>query len=90
MNESGNGAVFLNYFHCDAREIQGSFLYLAAAHLKILDAFNRCYDNRFRATPGIWTAVSAFIESGKRMNAQYEQTYGITNELHPSEDDARK
>lgn len=74
---SGEGSMFLHYFHRDAREIERSLIYLAAAHLKILEVFDRCLDGWFRATPSISRALSTFIESGRHMNVAYEQTYGI-------------
>ncbi len=84
--ESGNGAIFLNYFHRDAREIERSLIYLGAAHLKILEVFDRCLDGWFRATPSVWQALAAFIATGRRLNAEYEQTYGINrNPSDPSE-----
>lgn len=77
-NTSGDGAIFLNYFHRDAREIELSLIYLGAAHLKILEVFDRCLDGWFHSTPGIWDALSTFIATGRRLNAEYEQTYGIS------------
>jgi hypothetical protein len=85
-DSSGKGAIFLNYFHRDAREIERRLIYLGAAHLKILEVFDRCLDGWFRSTPAIWGALSTFIETGRRLNAGYERTYGI-NRCSPSNAD---
>jgi hypothetical protein len=77
LQESGKRSIVLNYFYRDAREIERSLTDLAAAHLKILEVFDRCLDGWFRATRSIWETLSAFIETGRRMNVTYEQTYGI-------------
>lgn len=74
---SGNAEIILNYFHRDVREVERGLIFLGAAHLKILEVFDRCLDGWLRSTPSVWEALSALISTGRRLNSEYEKTYGI-------------
>ncbi|MBI3684106.1 MAG: hypothetical protein HY235_27350 [Acidobacteria bacterium] len=76
----GDGAIFLNYFHRDAREVERHFNMLAAVHGVILKAFDRCFDGGISSDPEMFATVNEFWKSAKRVNDGYQRRYGIAPE----------
>jgi hypothetical protein len=73
----GGGAIFLHYFHRDAREVEQHFITLAAVHGVILRAFDRCFDGGISSDSEMFAAVNEFRKFGKRVNDGYQRRYGI-------------
>ncbi len=84
----GKGEVHLNYFHTNDREIERQFITLGAVHGRILDAFDRCFDGRFRQDPVVLPAMQQLFVVGKRLNDQYQQKYGVPSGIETITDEA--
>ena len=71
------GYIHLSYFQPEIRELERHFMLLAAIHGKILSVFDRCYDGRFMQTDEYRRALDVFSNNSKRLNADYQQRYGV-------------
>jgi hypothetical protein len=76
IGPDGDGQIFLNYFHRDAREVERHFTTLAAVHGLILKAFDRCFDGGISGDPEKLAAVNEFWRTSKRFNDEYRTKYG--------------
>ena len=76
----GGAEILLNYFHRDDREIERHFIMLAAVHCVILKAFDRCFDGGIGKDPEMVAALNEFQKIGQRVNAEYQEKYGVAPE----------
>jgi hypothetical protein len=73
--EDGNGEVYLNYFHRSQREIERQFIALSAVHLTILEALDRCCDERLRQDEACGSRIADFVRLGRAFNETYRRRY---------------
>jgi hypothetical protein len=71
MSPGGDGKIFLYFFHPSEKEIKRHFNALAAVHLTILKAFDRCFDMGISGDATKLAAVNAFKTTAKRFNDTY-------------------
>jgi hypothetical protein len=76
IKDSGDGEIFLNYFHRSQREIERHFNTLAAVHVSILKAFDRCFDGGISTDAEKIAAVNHFWKTAKKFNDDYQERYG--------------
>ena len=86
-NPDDSGEIHLNYFQRSPREVERHFILLAAVHGKILDAFDRCFDGRFRADEKVRAAVGEAWQIGKKLVDEYAARYGVSEESQVLTDD---
>ena len=73
VNQTGEGGeIRLNYFQRSRREIELQFMTLSAAHLTILEAFDRCCDGRFQKDVNCRERLAEFIRLGQIFNDNYQ------------------
>jgi hypothetical protein len=81
----GGGNIFLHFFHRNDQEIQRHFNTLAAVHLTILEAFDRCFDMGISADAAKISPVNVFRATAKKFNDEYHKRYAAEAQEAPQD-----
>ena len=73
IEATGDGQIFLNYFHRDGREIERHYITLAAVHGSILKAFDRTFDGGLSGDSEKLASINAFWQRAKNFSDEYQR-----------------
>jgi hypothetical protein len=77
LGDDGGDELYLklNYFHRSARERDLQLLQMCGIHGRMLQIFDRCYDNRLSSEGGFKTTLAEFWRAGKEFSDWYASEY---------------
>jgi len=73
--KDSGGAIFLQYFHTDEREIERHYIMLAAVHTVILKAFDKALDGQLSASEAFAARLREFTTVAKTFSDEYTKKY---------------